>query len=114
MGINLPFITVDATGPKHLDMTLTRAKFDELTHDLVEATMGPVRQALADSGLAPSDLNKILLVGGSTRIPAVLQEFQLFRKQLKNTWAKNHSKASTLTNVLLWVLLSRVAFSAAT
>ena len=69
--INLPFITVDATGPKHLDMTLTRAKFDELTHDLVEATMGPVRQALADSGLAPSDLNKILLVGGSTRIPAV-------------------------------------------
>ena len=69
--INLPFITVDATGPKHLDMTLTRAKFDELTHDLVEATMGPVRQALADSGLAPSDLNKVLLVGGSTRIPAV-------------------------------------------
>ncbi|MBR4036493.1 MAG: molecular chaperone DnaK [Oscillospiraceae bacterium] len=69
--INLPFITVDATGPKHLDMTLTRAKFDELTHDLVEATMGPVRQALADSGLAPSDLHKVLLVGGSTRIPAV-------------------------------------------
>ncbi len=69
--INLPFITVDATGPKHLDMTLSRAKFDELTHDLVEATMGPVRQALADSGLAPSDLNKVLLVGGSTRIPAV-------------------------------------------
>ena len=69
--INQPFITVDATGPKHLDMTLTRAKFDELTHDLVEATMGPVRQALADSGLAPSDLNKVLLVGGSTRIPAV-------------------------------------------
>ena len=69
--INLPFITVDATGPKHLDMTLSRAKFDELTHDLVEATMGPVRQAQADSGLAPSDLNKVLLVGGSTRIPAV-------------------------------------------
>jgi molecular chaperone DnaK len=69
--INLPFITVDRTGPKHLDMTLTRAKFDELTADLVEATMGPVRQALADSGLAPSDLNKVLLVGGSTRIPAV-------------------------------------------
>ncbi|MBQ7902774.1 MAG: molecular chaperone DnaK [Oscillospiraceae bacterium] len=69
--INLPFITVDATGPKHLDMTLSRAKFDELTHDLVEATMGPVRQALADSGLSPSDLNKVLLVGGSTRIPAV-------------------------------------------
>ena len=69
--INLPFITVDRTGPKHLDMTLTRAKFDELTADLVESTMGPVRQALADSGLAPSDLNKVLLVGGSTRIPAV-------------------------------------------
>ncbi len=69
--INLPFITVDATGPKHLDMTLSRAKFDELTGDLVEKTMGPVRQALADSGLAPSDLNKVLLVGGSTRIPAV-------------------------------------------
>lgn len=69
--INLPFITVDATGPKHLDITLTRAKFDELTHDLVEATMGPVRQALKDSGLQPSDLHKVLLVGGSSRIPAV-------------------------------------------
>ncbi len=69
--INLPFITVDASGPKHLDMTLTRAKFNELTADLVESTMGPVRQALADSGLSPSDLNKVLLVGGSTRIPAV-------------------------------------------
>ena len=69
--INLPFITADATGPKHLDVTLTRAKFNELTHDLVEATMGPVRQALNDSGLKASDLDKILLVGGSTRIPAV-------------------------------------------
>lgn len=69
--INLPFITADATGPKHLDVTLTRAKFNELTSDLVEATMGPVRQALSDSGLKPSDLDKILLVGGSTRIPAV-------------------------------------------
>ena len=69
--INLPFITADATGPKHLDMTLTRAKFNELTHDLVEATMGPVRQALSDSGLKVSELNKILLVGGSSRIPAV-------------------------------------------
>ncbi len=69
--INLPFITVDATGPKHLDMSLTRAKFDELTADLVDATMGPVRQALKDSGLDTSELNKILLVGGSTRIPAV-------------------------------------------
>ncbi len=69
--INLPFITADATGPKHLDMTLTRAKFNELTADLVEATMGPVRQALSDAKLQASDLDKILLVGGSTRIPAV-------------------------------------------
>ncbi len=64
--INLPFITADANGPKHLDMTLTRAKFNELTADLVEKTMGPVRQALSDSGLSPSDLNKVLLVGGSS------------------------------------------------
>ncbi|MBQ8732691.1 MAG: molecular chaperone DnaK [Oscillospiraceae bacterium] len=71
--INLPFITADATGPKHLDMTLTRAKFNELTADLVEATMGPVRQALSDAGLSPSQLDKVLLVGGSTRIPAVVE-----------------------------------------
>ena len=69
--INLPYITADATGPKHLDLTLTRAKFDELTADLVERTMGPVRQAMNDAGLKPSDLHKVLLVGGSTRIPAV-------------------------------------------
>ena len=69
--INLPFITADATGPKHLDTTLTRAQFDALTADLVERTMGPVRKALADAGLKPSDLGKVLLVGGSTRIPAV-------------------------------------------
>ena len=69
--ISLPFITADATGPKHLELTLTKAKFDELTHDLVEATMGPVKQALSDAGLSPSDLHKVLLVGGSTRIPAV-------------------------------------------
>ncbi|MEG2082338.1 MAG: molecular chaperone DnaK [Oscillospiraceae bacterium] len=69
--INLPFITVDANGPKHLDITLTRTKFDELTHDLVEGTMGPVRQALKDSGLQPNELHKVLLVGGSSRIPAV-------------------------------------------
>jgi molecular chaperone DnaK len=69
--INLPFITADATGPKHLDMTVSRAKFNELTADLVEATMGPVRQALSDSGLDASQLDKVLLVGGSTRIPAV-------------------------------------------
>ena len=69
--INLPFITADATGPKHLDMTLTRAKFNELTADLVDRTMGPVRKALQDAGLRPSDLKKVLMVGGSTRIPAV-------------------------------------------
>ena len=69
--INLPYITADATGPKHLDLTLTRAKFNELTAHLVEATMGPVRQAMSDAGLSASDLSKVLLVGGSTRIPAV-------------------------------------------
>ena len=69
--INLPYITADATGPKHLDVTLTRAKFNELTHHLVEKTSGPVKQALSDSGLKPSDITKVLLVGGSSRIPAV-------------------------------------------
>ncbi len=71
--INLPFITADATGPKHMDVTLTRAKFNELTADLVEATMGPVRQALSDSKLQPAQIDKVLLVGGSTRIPAVVE-----------------------------------------
>lgn len=69
--INLPFITADATGPKHLDITITRSKFDELTHDLVEATMGPAKKALADTGLSANQIDKIILVGGSTRIPAV-------------------------------------------
>ena len=69
--INLPYITADANGPKHLDVTLTRAKFNELTHHLVEKTMGPVKQALSDSGLQPSEISKVLLVGGSSRIPAV-------------------------------------------
>lgn len=69
--INLPFITADATGPKHLDLTLSRAKFNELTSDLVESTMGPVRQALKDSGLEISQIDKVLMVGGSSRIPAV-------------------------------------------
>ena len=69
--INLPFITSDSTGPKHLDLTLTRAKFNELTADLVEKTMGPVRQALSDSGLSVSQIDKVLMVGGSSRIPAV-------------------------------------------
>ncbi len=71
--INLPFITADATGPKHLDYTLTQAKFNEITADLVEATVGPVKQALSDSGLSTSDINKVLMVGGSSRIPAVVE-----------------------------------------
>ena len=69
--ISLPFITADATGPKHLEATLTRAKFDELTRDLVEATMGPTKQALSDAGISVSEINKVLMVGGSSRIPAV-------------------------------------------
>lgn len=76
--ISLPFITADATGPKHLETTLTRAKFNEMTADLVEATMGPVRQALLDSGLKTSDLHKILMVGGSSRIPAVQEAIKSF------------------------------------
>ncbi|MCI7350781.1 MAG: Hsp70 family protein, partial [Ruminococcus sp.] len=69
--INLPYITADATGPKHLEMTLTQAKFNELTSDLVQSTMGPVKQALSDSGLSASQIDKVLMVGGSSRIPAV-------------------------------------------
>ena len=76
--INLPYITADATGPKHLELTLTKAKFDELTHDLVESTMGPVKQALSDAGLKPSDINKVLMVGGSSRIPAVQDAVKKF------------------------------------
>ena len=76
--INLPYITADATGPKHLDVTLTRAKFNELTGHLVEATMGPVRQAMSDAGLKPSDLAKVLMVGGSSRIPAVVDAVKNF------------------------------------
>jgi len=76
--INLPYITADATGPKHLDVTLTRAKFNELTADLVEKTLGPMRQAMQDSGLTVNDISKVLLVGGSTRIPAVQELVQKF------------------------------------
>ena len=76
--INLPFLTADRNGPKHMDATLTRAKFDELTRHLVDSTMGPVQQAMADSGLRPSDLSKVLLVGGSTRIPAVQEAVKRF------------------------------------
>ncbi len=76
--INLPYITADATGPKHLDLTLSRAKFNELTAHLVDATMGPVRQAMSDAGLKPSDLAKVLMVGGSSRIPAVADAVKKF------------------------------------
>ncbi|MBQ8648754.1 MAG: molecular chaperone DnaK, partial [Clostridia bacterium] len=76
--INLPFITADQTGPKHFETTLTRAKFNELTSDLVDATMGPVRQALSDSGLDKSEIHKVLMVGGSSRIPAVQEAVKSF------------------------------------
>jgi len=76
--INLPFITADQNGPKHLDLNLTRSKFDELTADLVESTMGPTRQAMSDAGLTPNDIEKVILVGGSTRIPAVQEAIKKF------------------------------------
>ena len=76
--INLPFITADATGPKHFEATLTRAKFDELTHDLVEATMGPTRQVIKDAGITVAKIDKVLLVGGSSRIPAVQEAVKNF------------------------------------
>lgn len=76
--ISLPFITMDATGPKHLEMKLTRAKFNDLTKHLVEATQGPTKTALSDAGLNPSEINEVLLVGGSTRIPAVQEWVESF------------------------------------
>lgn len=76
--VNLPFITADATGPKHLDITISRAKFNEITADLVQGTMGPVKQALSDAGLSTSQIDKVLLVGGSTRIPAVVEAIKNF------------------------------------
>jgi len=76
--INLPFVTADQSGPKHLDLNLTRAKFDELTSDLVEATMGPTRQAMSDAGFSPKNIDKVILVGGSTRIPAVQEAIKSF------------------------------------
>ena len=91
--INLPFITADASGPKHLDMTLTRAKFDELTADLVEKTMVPARRALSDAELSPSDIDKVLLVGGSTRIPAV--------QEAEKVLGKEPFKGINLTDALL-------------
>ena len=76
--INLPFITADATGPKHIDLNLTRAKFNELTHDLVERTITPMKKALEDAGLSISQVDKVILVGGSTRIPAVVEAVKNF------------------------------------
>mgnify|MGYP001139908657 CR=1 FL=1 len=76
--MNPPFISVGADGPLHLDVNISRAKFDELTADLVEKTMGPTRQALADSGLETNEINKVLMVGGSTRIPAVQEAVRKF------------------------------------
>ena len=76
--INLPFITATDAGPQHLDMNLTRAKFQELTADLVDKTMGPLRQALADAGLEPKDVDKVILVGGSTRMPAVQEAIKRY------------------------------------
>ena len=76
--INLPFITADATGPKHIDLTLTRAKFNEITHDLVQRSIEPMKKALADAKLSLSDIEKIILVGGSTRIPAVVEAVKNF------------------------------------
>ena len=76
--INLPYITADSTGPKHLELTLTRAKFEELTDDLIESTMGPVKQAMSDAKLSPSDISKVLLVGGSTRVPKVQENVKKF------------------------------------
>ena len=105
--INLPFITADANGPKHLDMTLTRAKFNELTADLVDRTMTPVRKALADAGLKASDLAKVLMVGGSTRIPAV---YDAVKKELNC----EPFKGINPMNVLLSALPSRAVFCRAT
>ena len=103
--INLPFITVDAAGPKNLDMTLTRAKFNELTADLVEKTMGPVRQALKDSKLSTSQIDKVLMVGGSSR---------LYRKLSRSSSAKSPLRASTLTSAWPSAHPSRPAYWAAT
>ena len=108
--INLPYITADATGPKHLDVTLTRAKFNELTHHLVEKTAGPVKQALSDSGLQPSDITKVLLVGGSAA-PAVSPPCRTWSSPSP---ARKASRASTPTSAWPSALPSRAAFSRAT
>ena len=101
--VNLPYITADATGPKHLDVTLSRAKFNEMTADLIERTMKPVRQAMNDAGLKAADLHKVLLVGGSTRIPAV-------QDAVKSITGKDGFKGITPTSAWHWVQPSRAAF----
>ena len=109
--INLPYITADANGPKHLDVTLSRAKFNELTAHLVDATMGPVRQAMSDAGLKPSDLSKVLLVGGSSRIPAVQEAVKNFtgNEPFKginpDEWWKSKMENVTSTSSRSWTLM---------
>ena len=105
--VNLPYITADATGPKHLDVTITRAQFNQMTADLVERTLKPVRQAMSDAGLKASDLDKVLLVGGSTRIPAV-------QEAVKSLTGKEGFKGINPTSAWLWALLCRAACSPAT
>ena len=97
--INIPFITADANGAKHLDMNLTVAKFNELTKDLVDATMGPVQQALSDSGLSPSDLNKVLMVG-------VLREFRQYKRLFDRSSAKNRLRELTRRMRCSWCRIS--------
>ena len=104
--VNLPFITADATGPKHLDMTITRAKFNELTADLVEKTVGPTTQALKDAGLSPNEVSRVILVGGSTRIPAV-------QEAVKKITGKEPYKGITPMSAWPWALRCRAACWAA-
>lgn len=104
--INLPFITADATGPKHFDATLTRAEFDRLTADLVQATMEPTKRVLSDAGLSVGQVDKVLLVGGSTRIPAV-------QDAVKNFIGKEPFKGINPMSALQWAQLFRAVYSAA-
>ena len=105
--ISLPFISAGAAGPLHLELSLTRAKFDEITRDLVVATEGPVRQALSDAGMQPSEIDQVLLVGGSTRIPAV-------QESVKRLLGKEPNKSVNPVKLYLWVLLSKVELSLVT
>lgn len=104
--INLPFITADATGPKHLDVDLTRAKFDALTESLVKKTLKPMEQAMKDAQVSSSDINRVILVGGSTRIPAVVEA-------VKNIRERSLTRASTPTSAWQSARQYRAACSAA-